>query len=104
MTEPGPSGSDDLRQRGEPFDISNEFARVRVTKVWTHNGERLEFESTRLGYVVRLDALLLESLTWQTPDSLSRLLADPFGPAKSNGQSHERPSRTEGRMAPPERG
>lgn len=81
MSRPAREGAgDELRRRGETFEIGNEFARVRVTKVWTHNGERLEIEATRLSYTTRLDAIQLESLTWQTPETLSRLLEDPFGP------------------------
>lgn len=79
MTKPDQAG-DDLLRRGEALEIGNEFARVRVTKVWTHCGERLEIEAVRLGYVTRLDAIELESLTWQTPETLSRLLEEPYGP------------------------
>lgn len=60
--------------------IANEFAYVVVRKVSTRNGDRLEIVSPRLHYSVRLDALLLESLTWQRPDALSTLLEDPHGP------------------------
>jgi hypothetical protein len=70
----------ELIRRGEPIEIANEFAQVRVSKVWTRNGERLEIESPKLGYRVRLDPLELESLSWQTPETFSRLLRTPFGP------------------------
>lgn len=72
---------DGVRRRETPVDIANEFARVSVAKVWTPNGERLEIIAPRLGYAIRLDAIQLESLTWQTPERLSRLLEEPFGPA-----------------------
>jgi hypothetical protein len=40
---------------------------VGVWKVYTRKGERLEIVSTRLGTETRLDALALESTTWQAP-------------------------------------
>jgi hypothetical protein len=64
----------------ETMEVVNEFASVRVRKVNTRNGMRLEIESPRLGSRVRLDALALESLTWQSPDTFSRFLEHPFGP------------------------
>lgn len=60
--------------------IANEFAEVEVRKVAAGNGVRLEIRSNRLGRVVRLDAVQLESLTWQEPSLFSDLLCDPFGP------------------------
>jgi hypothetical protein len=47
--------------------------------VRTPNGVRLEIESPRLGRSIRLDALALESLTWQRPETFSRFLETPFG-------------------------
>ncbi len=70
--EPAISGADVL--------IANEFAEVRVRRVSTHNGVRLEISSPRLGHAIRLDPLQLECLTWQEPDVFSGLLIDPFGP------------------------
>ena len=62
------------------IELMNEFALVRVRKVSTGNGMRLEIESPRLGRSVRLDALALESLTWQSSETFSRFLEHPFGP------------------------
>jgi hypothetical protein len=62
------------------FTISNEFTSVRVRKERTRNGERLEIASSRLGHVIRLDPLELESLTWQNETTFSRLLETPYGP------------------------
>jgi hypothetical protein len=62
------------------LQLANEFATVEVRKVLTPNGERLEIRSPRLGHMIRLDPLELESLSWQTHESLSRLLAEPYGP------------------------
>jgi hypothetical protein len=53
---------------------------VRVRLVQTRNGERLEIQSLRLPYSIRLDALLLEALTWQDPLELGNALEQPFGP------------------------
>lgn len=60
--------------------ITNEFTSVRVRKVQTGNGERLELDSMRLPHSIRLDALVLESLTWQSVLELGRGLETPFGP------------------------
>ena len=70
----------DVLRRGEVIEITNEFAHVRVCKIWTRNGERLEIEAAKLGYRIRLDPLELESISWQTPETFSRLLQTPFGP------------------------
>lgn len=48
--------------------------------VETRNGERLEIQSLRFPYSIRLDPLLLEALSWQDPLELGRALEQPFGP------------------------
>jgi hypothetical protein len=63
-----------------PIELINEFATVRVRKVETRNGARLEIASQRLGYSIQLDAIALESLTWQPMETFSRLLETPLGP------------------------
>jgi hypothetical protein len=68
---------------GEPpdeagFEIANEFARVRVRKRYTRNGVRLEISAPRVGASVMLDAVLLESLTWQSDETLASFLSTPF--------------------------
>lgn len=60
------------------FEIANEFARVWVRKVHTRNGVRLEISSPRLDSGIQLDAVLLESLTWQTDETLATFLSTPF--------------------------
>jgi hypothetical protein len=70
---------------GPELEITNEFALIRVRKVWTRNGSRLEISSPRLGRAIRLDALALESLTWQTMDTFTKFLETPFGPHELNG-------------------
>jgi hypothetical protein len=78
---PPGADSDDptVAQASEVIEIGNEFAAVRVRKVLTRNGERLEIDARRLGHRIRLDALELESLTWQSHDLFSKLLESPFG-------------------------
>jgi hypothetical protein len=61
------------------FELTNEFATVRIRRVYTRNGVRLEISSPRLGRSIRLDPLALESLTWQPPETFSNFLRHPFG-------------------------
>jgi hypothetical protein len=60
--------------------ITNEFTSVRVRKLHTRNGEVLEIQSLRVEHSVRLDALVLESLTWLPDKDLAKGLETPFGP------------------------
>jgi len=69
----------------DALTITNEFTSVRVRKVHTRNGERLEVRSAKLGFVILLDPLELESLTWQTPDTFCGFLQDPYGPEGVTG-------------------
>jgi hypothetical protein len=69
----------------DALTITNEFTSVRVRKVRTRNGERLEVRSAKLGFVILLDPLELESLTWQTPDTFCGFLRDPYGPEEVTG-------------------
>ncbi|HZC18895.1 MAG TPA: hypothetical protein VE225_04225 [Rubrobacteraceae bacterium] len=77
----------DLEEKEEEVDteteyteFTNEFAFTLVRKVGTGNEARLEIISPKLGYQTHLDAPLLESLTWQTPQTFSRFLEEPYGP------------------------
>ena len=65
---------------GAGFSVVNEFGAVYVQKVLTHNGERLKITSPRLGYEIHLDAIQLESISWQEPEFFASLLITPFGP------------------------
>lgn len=65
---------------GEYVEIANEFAYVRVRTVHTRNGMRLEITSPRLGRGIRLCPVELETLTWQTPETFSGFLENPYGP------------------------
>jgi hypothetical protein len=60
--------------------VVNEFAAVRVRKIATRGGERLEIASLTTDRVIRLDALVLESLTWRSVLELGEGLRTPFGP------------------------
>lgn len=62
-----------------PLFVTNEFAEIRIRKVYTRNGERLEIESRRRGYAIQLDALELEGLTWQPKETFSQFLAASLG-------------------------
>ena len=62
-----------------PITIANEFAEVRIRKVFTRNGERLEIDAHRRGYKILLDAVELESLTWQTHDTFAKFLRASIG-------------------------
>jgi hypothetical protein len=73
-----PATEDD--QVGATLSIVNEFGAAWVRKVATTNGERLEIYSPNMGHSVRLDALLLEALSWQDEAFFSALLSTPFGP------------------------
>ena len=78
---PEHTDSADRDPRDEPgFEIANEFARVWVRKRHTRNGTRLEISSPRTDTGVVLDAVLLESLTWQSNEVLGRFLTTPFEP------------------------
>ena len=66
--------------------ISNEFTSVRLRKVKTRNGEVLEITSMQVERSVRLDALVLESLTWRSEEDLSKGLERPFGSDPGGGE------------------
>ena len=72
--------SADYTPDGDWIEVGNEFASVGVRRVLTRNGVRLQVRSAKLESDVFLDAVVLESLTWQTADSLSLLLETPLEP------------------------
>lgn len=67
------------RYSDEEIQIANEFAQIRIRKVYTRNGERLEISAPRRGYRILLDAIELESLTWQTTKTFSKFLSASVG-------------------------
>ncbi|MBN9113555.1 MAG: dihydrodiol dehydrogenase [Pseudonocardia sp.] len=78
MTAPdrSPSGS---RARTGEIALANEFGMVVVSKIRTHNGERLRIHAPQLDRAIDLCPLELESLTWQRPETFSRFLETPYG-------------------------
>lgn len=60
--------------------LANEYAEVTVSKVLTRNGVRLRISEAKGGREVLLCPLELESLTWQSAETFSRLLSTPYGP------------------------
>jgi hypothetical protein len=64
----------------ESLELANEFAEVRVRKVSTRNGVRLEISAPKMGSRILLCPLELETLTWQSHEAFSKALATPFGP------------------------
>lgn len=70
----------DLRsqQDGAEIVIANEFSEIRVAKVRTRNGYRLLIESPKSGQWIALCPLELESLTWQSTQTFSAMVGNPF--------------------------
>jgi hypothetical protein len=64
---------------GEPITIANEFTEVVVRRVDTRNGARLLISAPKSGRSITLDALEIEALTWQTPDTLAAMVGN-MGP------------------------
>lgn len=81
MSAPPQDDGDEILGGDPSVQLGNEFALVRVRKVYTRNGERLEIEAPKLGHRIRLDPVELESLTWQDHEVFSGFLREPFGPA-----------------------
>ncbi|HEX8258845.1 MAG TPA: hypothetical protein VF558_00990 [Rubrobacteraceae bacterium] len=61
----------------EYTELSNESAIALVRKIRTRNGVRLEIHAPEQDQRVYLDPLILESLAWQTPQTLADTLEDP---------------------------
>jgi hypothetical protein len=70
----------DAVEDGHLIEIANEYTAVRISKVSTAHGHRLRIEAPRTGHSILLDAMELESLTWQSHDVFSGFLEEPFGP------------------------
>lgn len=62
------------------FVIGNEFSEVHVSKVSTRNGNRLRIQDAKSQREILLCPLELESLTWQSSELFTDLLATPYGP------------------------
>jgi hypothetical protein len=64
---------------GEPVELTDDHAVVRVRKVHTRNGVRLEIAAPDTGRSIRLCPLELETLTWQTHEGFADLRPAPGG-------------------------
>jgi hypothetical protein len=64
----------------EEFEIADEEGRVLVRQLLTPRGQLVEIhserESAETDQQIRIDALALESLSWQEPETLRRQLLD----------------------------
>ncbi|MFI0350009.1 hypothetical protein [Actinomadura sp. 9N407] len=78
MTAEPPRGEGIVRG-DEPIGIGNEFTGVRVRKVWTRQGERLEIFVPKRGHRILLDAMQLEIIAAQDPERFSELFAVSLG-------------------------
>lgn len=58
-----------------PFRITDDDGTVVVEKVFTRTGERLEIAAPRLDRSIRLDAIAIESLTWQREEEMAERAA-----------------------------
>lgn len=67
-----------------PFRLTDADSTVLVRKVFTRMGERLEIEAPRLDRSIRLDAIELESLTWQAAEEMAERAASITDAAASN--------------------
>lgn len=63
-------------RKGETVGLEGDHATVLVRKIFTPAGERLEIEAPERGYRIRLDAMELETLSWQDHETFLQFLAD----------------------------
>ncbi len=89
MAERGTAERDLRREEG--IVIANEFALVKVSKVHTPNGERLEIESPRRGRLIRLDPLELEAIACHDDESFlgSEVVGDRDDPDANQRRSND---------------
>ncbi|MQY14137.1 hypothetical protein SRB5_42990 [Streptomyces sp. RB5] len=71
--------ADGIVRTGEWIGVGNEFTGVRVRKVFTRQGERLEIQVPRHGHRILLDPMQLEIIAVQEPAKFSELFARRFG-------------------------
>jgi hypothetical protein len=70
---------------GPSFSVENEYATVLISRVETSRGDRLEIFVPKSGRRVLLDAVQLESLSWQEESFFSELLRGSVGPPEGAG-------------------
>jgi hypothetical protein len=83
-----------LTAAGEPFRIADGESVVTAQKLFTRMGERLDLVAESLGTSVRLDAIMLETVSWQDPDELAARAAeidrsDAVAPALEESEREE---------------
>jgi hypothetical protein len=65
------------KNAGRPFHVGDDDnGLVTVQKVFTGMGERLQLTAEAFSRTNRLDAMVLESVTWQDPDELREWAVD----------------------------
>lgn len=87
---PEPELPQGVVEASEGFGIGNEFTGVRVRKVWTRQGERLEIVVPKHGHSILLDAMQLEILARQDPERFSHLFAVALGSEDAQGDEADR--------------
>jgi len=60
--------------------VTNEFADALVRSRETDACDRVDIEAPKLGYRTSLTPTELQTTTWQTTETFTELLEDPFGP------------------------
>ncbi|MGW1814977.1 hypothetical protein ACWCQM_15660 [Streptomyces sp. NPDC002125] len=71
--------ADGIVRTDEWIGIGNEFTGVRLRKVYTRQGERLEIVVPKQGHRILLDAMQLEIVAAQDPAKFSELFARRLG-------------------------
>ena len=70
------TSSDSTRiTRGDAWEVTDGRVEVTACKIFTSKGERLELREPG-GQYIRLDAIELESLSWQDPSVFAELIRD----------------------------
>jgi hypothetical protein len=69
----------EMASPGEPIVIANEFTMVRIRRMQTRHGERVEIACPGRGYRVLLDAMQLEAVASQRPETFSQMIAINLG-------------------------
>lgn len=65
---------------GEPIVVANEFTATEIRRLDTRNGSRLLIMAPRTGQWISLDALEVESLTWQNARTMAAMVGNTHEP------------------------
>lgn len=63
-------------RKGKTVALADDHATLELRKIFTPAGERFEIEATDLGHSIRLDAMELETLSWQDHETYIGFLED----------------------------